>query len=63
MGLNEAVEDVLITLGTQYQYHLIRLLQGANNESLFLYISLAKGRANLAMARRELASVESKIVL
>lgn len=61
MGLNEAVEDVLITLGTQY--HLIRLLQGANNESLFLYISLAKGRANLAMARRELASVESKIVL
>ena len=61
MGLNEAVEAVLITLGTRY--HLIRLLQGANNESLFIYISLAKGRANLAMARRELASVESKIVL
>ena len=57
LAIDDSIEDILITLGTQY--HLIRLLSGGG--SLFLYLALDRGRANLALARHVLKQVEGEL--
>lgn len=62
LGLhNEGIEDILITLSTQY--HLIRPVQGTPDEKLFLYVALNKAQANLAMARRDLRVIEQEFFM
>ena len=57
LGLNDVIEDILITLVKQY--HLIRPLQ--KHEGLFLYSVLDKSKSNLALARRSLVDVERNL--
>lgn len=57
LGLNDVIEDILITLGKQY--HLLRPL--AQKEGVFIYYVLDKAKANLALARRKLQEVEKDI--
>lgn len=59
LNLEDKIEDILITLGKQF--HLIRLVSSASGQGLFFYIVLDKSRANLAMARRQLQSIEQAI--
>ncbi len=59
LGLKDKIEDVLMTLGDQY--HLIRL--NASHPSLFFYLILKRSHGNLAMARHQLAGIESRLNL
>ncbi len=59
LGLDDKIEDILITLGKQF--HLIRPLE--NNQSVFLYVALDKKGANLGMARVQVKNVEKTLSL
>jgi hypothetical protein len=61
LGLNDSIDDILITLGRQY--HLIRLVDGRQGNSLFLYLALDRNKANLAMARHRLKQIEQQMAL
>lgn len=57
LGLDDKIEDILISLGKQY--HLIRPLEA--NPSVFLYVCLDRKAANLGMARIHVKNVEKTI--
>ena len=59
LNLGTNIEDILITLGTQF--HLIRPITKA--KTLFLYFVLDRDKANLAMARHKLGQIEKDLTL
>lgn len=59
LGLNDSIEDILITLGKQY--HIIRPV--ASKPGLFLYLVLDKSKSNLALARRACQEAEQGLTL
>ncbi|MEU7001154.1 hypothetical protein [Nonomuraea sp. NPDC046570] len=59
LGLKDGIEDILITLNSQY--HIIRPITGRSGKGLFLYLALDRTRANLALARHQLRGIEEKM--
>ena len=59
LGLKDAIDDILITLGKQY--HIMR--PSTKKAGLFLYYVLDKSRANLALARRKIQDAEQALVV
>jgi DNA-binding response OmpR family regulator len=59
LNLRDEIEDILITLGKQY--HLVRPLRA--RPGVFYYLALDRTRANLAMARLNLADTEKALEL
>ncbi|MGY5884550.1 hypothetical protein [Modestobacter lacusdianchii] len=59
LELKDEVEDILITLASQY--HLINVLKGQGNAGLFIYLVLDRTTANLALARHKLRAVAGSV--
>ncbi len=59
LGLKDTIEDILITLGTQY--HIVRPI--ADKPGLFAYIVLDRSKANLALARHKVTEIESTMTV
>jgi hypothetical protein len=57
LGLNDEIDDILITLGKQY--HIIR--PSKVKDGTFIYYVLDKARSNLALARRKAQDVDAKL--
>jgi len=56
LELNEGIEDILITLDSQY--HLIRPVE--SSPEVFVYLAVDRKTANLAVARMTLRKVTSR---
>lgn len=59
LKIKERINDILITLDTQY--HIITPL--TKHEGLFIYLVLSKSKSNLALARRKVLEIEKNITL
>lgn len=59
LGLNDKIEDILITLGKHY--HILRPV--ASKAGLFVYVVLDKAKSNLALARRACQDVEQGLTV
>lgn len=59
LGLEDQIEDILITLGEQY--HLIRPLE--KQSSMFLYLAIDRSQGNLGLARHRLRATEAELAV
>ena len=59
LGLNDTIEDILITLSSQY--HIIRPLTAT--PEIFIYLVLDSARANLALARMKVKEIDKNLEL
>lgn len=57
LNIKEKIEDILITLGSQY--HIIRPM--SKQIGLFLYMVLDSKKSNLALARRKVQNIEEEL--
>lgn len=61
LGLNGNIEDIMITLSSQY--HLVNVLNASETSGLFVYLVLDRNTANLALARHKLNAISARISL
>lgn len=59
LALKDEIEDILITLTSQF--HLIRPVTDASGQGLAVYLVLDKAKGNLAMARFKLSKIEKDL--
>jgi predicted regulator of Ras-like GTPase activity (Roadblock/LC7/MglB family) len=59
LGLDEEIEDILISL--ESQYHLIRMCH--NHEDVFIYLAIDRTQGNLGLARRSIDKVSEQLRL
>ena len=59
LGLNDVIEDILITLGKHY--HIIR--PSARKEGMFIYFVLDRAKSNLALARRKTLDCDKELII
>jgi predicted regulator of Ras-like GTPase activity (Roadblock/LC7/MglB family) len=59
LAVDDVIEDILITLTTQY--HIIRPVQA--KQGVFVYLVLDRSQANLALARRAAQEAEQNVDL
>ena len=59
LGLDEEVEDILISLNNQY--HLLRMCD--NHENVFIYLVIDRADGNLGLARRQIDTVDQQLEL
>lgn len=59
LGRESTIDDILITLSTQYD--IMRPLKA--NPSIFLFVTLDKAKANLALARFRVSECEARLAL
>lgn len=59
LGSKDTIDDILITLSTQYD--IVRPLSA--NPAIFVYLSMDKNKSNLAMARIKVAECEGQLEL
>lgn len=57
LGLKDKIEDILISLGSQY--HIIRPL--TENDAIFVYLALDRESASLGLARLKLKEYERAV--
>lgn len=55
LKISDKIEDILISLSGQY--HLIRMI----GTGMFLYCVLDRAKSNLALARKDLATIDKKL--
>jgi hypothetical protein len=55
----ETIDDILITLGNQYD--IVRPL--AKNPTIFLYLALDKNKSNMALARFKVSECDAQLEL
>lgn len=59
LGLQDGLEDILVTL--ESQYHIIRPL--SSKPDVFIFLALDRARSNLAMARIRVKAADQLITL
>ncbi len=59
LGVTDEIDDILITLSSQY--HLINVLNTQSANGLFIYLVLNRAAANLALARHKLKGIAAQI--
>jgi hypothetical protein len=59
LGLNERIQDILITL--ENQYHLIRMCE--RHENIFIYVIIDRDQGNLGLARRKVDQIDEVLEL
>jgi predicted regulator of Ras-like GTPase activity (Roadblock/LC7/MglB family) len=59
LGLNDSIDDILITLTTQY--HIIRPLE--KTPEVFIYLVLDSKKSNLALARLKVKEADRQLEL
>jgi hypothetical protein len=59
LGLDEEIEDILISL--QSQYHLIRMCE--HHDDVFIYLAIDREEGNLGLARRSIDHIDEQLKL